>query len=36
MTAKAYWAIFRLPPVFGISALLLQLPFSIRKDIQTA
>ena len=31
---ESLWAIFRLPVLFGISALLLQLPFSIRKDIK--
>jgi hypothetical protein len=31
---ESLWAIFRLPVMFGISALLLQLPFSIRRDIK--
>ncbi|MBB5316660.1 type IV secretion system DNA-binding domain-containing protein [Tunturibacter empetritectus] len=31
---ESLWAIFRLPVLFGIAALLLQLPFSIRKDIK--
>lgn len=31
---ESLWAVFRLPVLFGIAALLLQLPFSIRKDIK--